>query len=165
MYEYLHTLHIFEYKFSSRLSFALLFLNYSLHHLILYYFISIIYFSREPFLSYLTKLLHLIFFTHNPLFFTFLLFFSIIIWICTCCQYFLLKKSCMIYGMWSRKELLYRHIMAVSEIKEKEKGKVYLRRKWLKLPKSWEEKWTKKLVKLKWPQIESAQSRLLWDLL
>ena len=72
MYEYFHTLHIFEYKFSSCLSFALLSLNYSLHHLILYYFISIIYFSREPFLSYLTKLLHLIFFTHNPPFFHFL---------------------------------------------------------------------------------------------
>ena len=60
------------------------------------------------------------------------------------------EKKEILHDLWNViKELLYRHIMAVSEIKEKEKGKVYLRRKWLKLPKSWEEKWTKKLVKLK----------------
>lgn len=38
-----------------------------------------------------------------------------------------------LHDLWNTiKELLYRHIMAVSEIKEKEKGEVYLRRKWLK---------------------------------
>ena len=38
MYEYFYTLHFFEYKFCSHLSFAVFSLNYSLYHLILSYF-------------------------------------------------------------------------------------------------------------------------------